>query len=464
MNKFYITTAIDYTNDVIHIGHAYQKILSDALARYHRLIGDKTYFLTGTDEHGKKVEKAEKAEGIEPKAFTDRIAAADKAEWDTLNISYDRFIRTTDEDHKKFVQEFWLKVKSAGDIYPEKYEGLYCESCESYLDESELINGKCPFHPTKEPQKIQEENYFFRLSKYQEFLEKYIEENKDFVIPENKRKEILTFVKSGLKDFSISRQNVKWGIPVPDDPKHTIYVWFDALLNYLTYGVEKNCWPADVHVLGKDNLRFHSVYWPAMLKSAGYELPKTVFVHDFISLNGQKISKSLGNIIRQKELVDKFGIDGVRYFFLRFGPLASDIDISFDRIKEVYNSDLANGLGNLVARVSKLCQNSKLEFVAPEITIENFPEYNKLLENFQVNTALDFVWEIISQADKYIENHRPWELSGNDLKEVLTKLVEEIRKISLLLNPFFPETAKKIEQQFKGPKVKSELSLFPRLS
>ncbi|HBL51698.1 MAG: methionine--tRNA ligase [Candidatus Blackburnbacteria bacterium RIFCSPHIGHO2_02_FULL_39_13] len=464
MNKFYITTAIDYTNDVIHIGHAYQKILSDALARYHRLIGDKTYFLTGTDEHGQKVEKAAKAEGIEPKAFTDRIAAADQAEWDTLNISYDRFIRTTDEDHKKFVQEFWLKVKSAGDIYPEKYEGLYCESCESYLDESELINGKCPFHPTKEPQKIQEENYFFRLSKYQEFLEKYIEENKDFVIPENKRKEILTFVKSGLKDFSISRQNVKWGIPVPDDPKHTIYVWFDALLNYLTYGVEKNCWPADVHVLGKDNLRFHSVYWPAMLKSAGYELPKTVFVHDFISLNGQKISKSLGNIIRPKELVDQFGIDGVRYFFLRFGPLASDIDISFDRIKEVYNSDLANGLGNLVARVSKLCQNSKLEFVAPEITIENFPEYNKLLENFQVNTALDFVWEIISQADKYIENHRPWELSGNDLKEVLTKLVEEIRKISLLLNPFLPETAKKIEQQFKGPKVKSELSLFPRLS
>lgn len=464
MNKFYITTAIDYTNDVIHAGHAYQKILADALARYHRLIGDKTFFLTGTDEHGQKVEKSAKEEGIEPQLFVDKIAAADKAEWDNIYISYDRFIRTTDEDHKKFVQEFYLKVKKTGDIYLSKYEGLYCEACENYLEESELIDGKCPFHPYKEPVKIQEENYFFKLSKYQDFLVKHIEENPKFVVPEAKRKEILSFIKAGLRDFSISRQNVKWGIPVPDDPKHTIYVWFDALINYLTYGVEKNCWPADTHVLGKDNLRFHAVYWPAMLKSAGYELPKTILTHDFINLNGQKISKSLGNIIKPSELVNQFGIDGVRYFFLRFGPLTGDIDISKDRIKEVYNSDLANGLGNLVARVAKLCQTSQLEFNPTAADIRNFQEYNKHLENFQVNNALDFIWEKISQADKYIDSKKPWEQEGEELKQTLTNLVKEIREITILLKPFMPKTAEIIEQQFKGPEIKSETPLFPRIN
>src|SRR3989344_2244564 len=305
--KFYITTAIDYTNDVIHIGHSYQKILADSIARYHRLLGDETYFLIGTDEHGQKVEKSAIEKRIEPKKFVDEIAKEDKAEWDALNISYDRFIRTTDEDHVKFAQEFYLKAKANGDIYLGKYEGLYCEGCEAYYEESQLVDGECPFHPNKELIKISEENYFFRLSKYQKFLEEYVESNKDFVIPEVKRKEILNFIKSGLRDFSVSRKGVDWGIPVPDDPEHTIYVWFDALINYLTFGVQKNCWPADVHVLGKDNQRFHAIFWPAMLKSAGYELPKTILVHDFFSLNGQKISKSLGNVIRPSELVAKFG-------------------------------------------------------------------------------------------------------------------------------------------------------------
>lgn len=354
MNKFFVTTASDYTNDVIHIGHAYQKLLADALARYHRLVGDKTNFLTGTDENGQKVAKSAAEHHKTPKDFVDEIAQADKDQWQSLNISYDRFFRSTDEDHVKFAQEIYLKCKAAGDIYLSKYEGLYCEGCEAYYDESELTDGQCPFHPTKKIQKLSEDNYFFRLSKYQSFLISYMEKHPEFVWPETKRNEVLAFIKRGLRDFSVSRQSLTWGISVPDDPKQKLYVWFDALLYYLTYGVEEKCWPADVQILGKDNSKFHAIYWPAMLKSAGYELPKTILVHDFITLNGQKISKSLGNVIRPSELVEKFGADGVRYFFLRYGPLTSDIDISLDKIKETYNADLANGLGNLVARIAKL--------------------------------------------------------------------------------------------------------------
>ena len=307
MNKFYITTAIDYANDVIHIGHAYQKILADCLARYHRLIGDDTKFLTGTDEHGQKVQKSAEAKEIDPKIFVDDITAKDKAEWKALNLSYDRFIRTTDTDHIEFCQKFYKKCQGNGDIYLGKYDGLYCEGCEAYYDETDLVDGQCQFHPTKKIQNLSAENYFFRLSKYQDFLLEHITKRPEFVWPEKHRNEVISFIKSGLKDFSISRQKsqLSWGIPVPDDENHVLYVWFDALINYLTYGAEENCWPADVHVLGKDNQRFHAIYWPAMLKSAGYELPKTILVHDFMTLNGQKISKSLGKIIRPTELVDK---------------------------------------------------------------------------------------------------------------------------------------------------------------
>lgn len=460
-NKFYVTTAIDYTNDVIHIGHAYQKILADALARYHHLIGDETHFLTGTDEHGQKVQKAAEKAGVEPQKFVDEIASKDKKEWQSLNISYDRFIRTTDDDHIKFAQGFYLKSKRAGDIYLAKYEGLYCEGCETFYEESELVNGRCPLHPNLVPQKIAEENYFFRLSKYQKFLENLIEKNPSFVQPESKRKEVLSFVKSGLKDFSVSRQNLSWGIPVPDDPKHTIYVWFDALINYLTYGVEENCWPADVHVLGKDNQRFHAIFWPAMLKSAGYELPKTILVHDFISLNGQKISKSLGNVIRPSELVSQFGTDGVRYFFLRFGPQTNDVDISVDKIKKTYNADLANGLGNLVARVAKLCESSGIEF--PELKVGLYKEIEKNLKEFRFDYSLEFIWKIIDKSNNLIDEKKPWELKGKELKKVLDDLVLNIRIIAYNLKPFLPETAEKIEKQFAGPKIKSGAPLFPRL-
>ena len=463
-NKFYVTTAIDYTNDVVHIGHSYQKILADALARYHRALGDQTFFLTGTDEHGQKVEKSAVEHGVEPKKFVDQIAALDKAEWDALNISYDRFIRTTDEDHVKFAQEIYLKSKAASDIYLSKFEGLYCEGCESYLEETELVDGHCPFHPTKIPLRVSEENYFFRLSKYQQFLEGLLAEGTKFVIPDNKRKEILSFVKQGLKDFSVSRPNVKWGIPVPDDPKHTLYVWFDALINYLTYGVEEKCWPADVHVLGKDNAKFHAIYWPAILKSAGYELPKTILVHDFLSLNGQKISKSLGNVILPSELVGKFGVDAVRYYFLRYGPLTNDVDISLERIKDTYNSDLANGLGNLVARVAKLAENNNTNTSKLAVDEDNtlWNDVSSQLDKYKVNEALGIIWLAITGLDKYLEKERPWE-NGLEKIVVITTAINQIRKIAFCIQPFLPETAAKILDQFKGPQIKTAAPLFPRI-
>lgn len=461
--KFYITTAIDYTNDIVHIGHSYQKILADALARYHRLIGDLTCFLTGTDEHGQKVEKSAKEKGINPQKFVDQIAAVNKAEWDNLNISYSRFIRTTDQDHIRLAQEIYLRARKSGDIYLGEYQGLYCESCEAYLTESDLIKGKCPFHPKEKILKIKEKNYFFRLSKYQPFLEDLLKKGSRFVVPEKKRKEALSFVKSGLKDFAVSRPNIKWGIPVPDDRKQTIYVWFDALINYLTYGVQKKCWPAEVHVLGKDNLRFHAIYWPAMLKSAGYELPRTILIHDFFSLNGKKISKSLGNVIRPSELVGQFGVDPVRYYFLRYGPLRNDTDFTLKKLKRIYNADLANGLGNLVARVAKLCEKSKLRFKQAK-PLKVSPEIRKELNAFRPDQALRFLWQTIAKGDKILDEKKPWQLKGKNLETVLQKLVNEIRQITFNLQPFLPETAEKIGKQFQGPKIKAEESLFPRLS
>jgi len=304
--KFYITTAIDYIDDVLHIGHAYQKIVADVLARYHRLLGEKVFFLTGVDEHGGKAEKAAKKAGVDFKKWADKISQADKKELRLLNVSFDRFIRTTDKDHEKNVIDFWHRVEKNGDIYLGKYVGIYCEGCEGFITKKDLIKGRCPFHPTQKPVKLTEKNYFFRWSKYENFLKKHIKSHPEFLQPEARRNEMLSFLDRGLEDIPISRPSVKWGIQVPGDSKHTIYVWFDALINYLS-GTPKDLWPADVHMLGKDNVRWHALFWPAMLKSAGYELPKTVYGHGFISLEGKKISKSLGNIIRPSELIAKVG-------------------------------------------------------------------------------------------------------------------------------------------------------------
>lgn len=459
--KYYVTTAIDYTNDVIHIGHAYQKLLADVLARYHRQIGDETHFLTGTDEHGQNVEKSAIEKGVEPKEFVDKIAKEDKKQWDKLNISYSRFIRTTDEDHTKFSQEFYLKAKANGDIYKAKYEGYYCEGCESFKEASELVDEKCEFHPTKEIQKIVEENYFFALSKYQKFLTDHIKKHPEFIWPDSKRREIISFIKSGLKDFSISRQNVAWGIPVPDDPTHTIYVWFDALINYLTYGDKEKCWPADVHVLGKDNQRFHAIYWPAMLKSAGYKLPKTILVHDFISLNGQKVSKSLGNVILPSELADKFGVDGVRYYFLRYGPLTNDIDITLEKIKNVYNADLANGLGNLVSRIAKMAETNDIDCGKTDIKkLDKF--ISEPIENFRFDWALEEIWKKVKILDTKINSEEMWKDTKSKIVSFV-EIVEGLRQIAFDLQPFLPKTAEQIIKIFEGPKIKSAEALFPRL-
>lgn len=462
-NKFYITTAIDYTNDVIHVGHIYQKVIADVLARYHRLLGKKVFFLTGTDEHGGKVEKSAKAAGFEgrEKEFVDKIAKADKEEQESIGVSFDRFIRTTDDDHVKFCLEFWKKVEESRDIYLAEYNGIYCEGCEAFLSKSDLKDEKCPFHPNQELKIIKENNYFFRWSKYADFLKNHILSHPEFVWPESRRNEMLSFIGQGIQDIPISRANIKFGIPVPDDLSQTIYVWFDALINYLT-GALDGFWPADIHILGKDNTRWHALLWPAMLKSAGYELPKTILVNGFLTLNGQKISKSLGNIIRTSELVEKFGADAVRYYLLKLKPIDTDGDISIEKIKEIYNADLANGLGNLVARVAKLCEKSTVDFSAEEIAFDS--QIKEKLTVFSLDEALKIIISWITEINQLISAEQPWTLSGQELEEKLAKYVSVIRKIAYHLQPFIPETAQKILKQFNGSKIKSGPSLFPRLN
>lgn len=471
MQKFYITTAIDYVNDTIHIGHAFQKIAADTLARFYRIkLGeDNVFFLTGTDEYGQKAEKAAAEAGVPTQEFVDKIAKSDQAQQDSLNISYDRFIRTTEQDHISVAQEIWQRVEKNGDIYLGDFNGLYCPGCEAYYTEKDLISGKCQFHPTLDIQKISEKNFFFKWSKYQDFLIDYIEKHPEFIFPESKRQEVLSFAKSGISDIPISRTSFKWGVPVPGNPDHVMYVWFDALTNYLTgVGFLENpklfekFWPADIHILGKDNLRWHALLWPAILKSAGIEIPKTILVNGFLTLNGQKISKSIGNIIRPIDWVEKFGADAVRYYLLRNTTLTEDSDISEEKLKTAYNSDLANGLGNLVARVAKLCEQNSI--IAPEVTnLTIVQNVTALLEQFKFNEALGFIWEKITEVDKKINEEKPWELSGEKLEKILLDYVTKIQQIAFNLQPFLPETAEKILKQFSG-KVKSEKPLFPRIT
>ncbi len=476
-NKFYITTAIDYINDIIHIGHGYQKIVADVLARYHRLLGDKVFFLTGVDEHGSKAETAAKNAGLETKDWCDKISQADEEQLRLLNISFGRFIRTSDTDHKEMVADFWRKVEKNGDIYLGEYTGIYCEGCEAFITEKDLVDGKCLFHPQLTLKKITEENYFFRWSKYKDFLKDYIKNHPKFVLPESRKNEMLNFLEE-IKDIPVSRPSVKWGIPVPGNPKHTIYVWFDALINYIS-GAPKGFWPADVHLLGKDNARWHSLLWPAMLKSAGYEFPKTVYVHGFISLNGQKISKSLGNIIRPSDLVKDFGADPIRYYLLKIKPLADDGDISVEKIKEVYNGDLANGIGNLFERVFTMiidyqidaAGNKKIDANIKEWLKETDKQYKFFMESYNLCEALKEVFAFASKLDKYIDDKKPWVMRKNndaELEAVLTSLFFGIEKIIEWLEPFMPAKmtdAKNYVQKIKSGKIGKEerLNLFPRI-
>jgi len=447
--KFYITTAIDYPNAEPHIGHAYQKIVADALARWHKLQGEDVFFLTGTDEHGKKIQESAEKVGKTPKKFVDELALKFQEAWKLLNVEPNRFIRTTDADHEKLVQEVIEKCNKNGDIYKGKYEGLYCVGCEAYYTEKDAPNCVCPLHNRK-LERIEEESYFFKLSKYQKFLLDLYKKNPEFLLPDERRNEITNRVKEGLKDLSISRTSFKWGIPFPGDKKHIVYVWFDALFNYVSgAGKKQEYWPANVHLLGKDNSWFHAVYWPAFLKSAGYELPKTVFVHGFLSFNGQKISKSLGNAISPVTLVEKYGADSVRYFVLRNFAFAegNDGDFSEKVLVERHNSELADKLGNLVSRVSALAEKYGTEKTKNSLlkTLK-LKEIEKHLENFEVDKALNEIFAFIDKTNEYIQNKKPWET--HDTK-VLYEVIDSIKIAAILLWPFIPAASEKIAKHFK---------------
>jgi methionyl-tRNA synthetase len=450
--KFYVTTAIDYVNAVPHIGHAYQKIVADVLARWNRLIGREVLFVTGTDEHGKKVEEAAKKAGFSDiKKFVDSVVPKFKEAWDALNIVPDRFIRTTDEDHKKIVKEFILKCADKKDIYKGNYSGLYCTGCEQFYTEKEAKDGFCPLH-NKPLEKIDEESYFFRLSGYKDFLLKLYEEHPEFIQPEIRRNEIVNRVKEGLRDLSISRTSFDWGIPFPLNKKHVTYVWFDALINYYTATREKDreeFWgKPTVHLLGKDNTWFHTVYWPAMLKSAGIELPRVTFNHGFLTFNGQKISKSLGNTISPQELVKKYGADTIRYFVCRHFPFASGFDGDFDEkaLVDRHNGELVNKLGNLVSRVTGLIEKKGMEVCENSLKL-GFGKINLLMQKFEIDKALNEIFAFIDKCNEYIQNKKPWETGD---KKILYELADSIKKISILLYAFIPSTSKKIAEKFGG--------------
>lgn len=448
---FYITTAIDYVNAEPHIGHAYQKIIADALARWHRILEEDVFFLTGTDEHGKKIANSAQEAKKSPKEFADLMSKKFKEAWKTLNISYDRFIRTTDKDHERLVQEIIKKANAKGDIYKGFYEGYYCVGCEAYYTDKDAPDLHCPFH--KRPlEKLKEKSYFFKLSKYREFLLELYKNRPEFILPEKRRNEVINRVKEGLHDLSISRTSFDWGIPFPLDKKHVVYVWYDALLNYYTATRQKGrekYWPASLHLLGKDNTWFHCVYWPAMLKSAGIKLPKTIFNHGFLTFNGQKISKSLDNAISPKTLAEKYCSDSIRYFVCRHFPLASgnDGDFSESALISRHNNELADKLGNLVSRVSALAkkhgiEKTKTKNLNSKPLIKNFKKH---LNNYELDKALNEIFAFIDKCNEYVQENKPWETRD---KKVIYELSNSIKDIAILLSPFVPETAEKISKIF----------------
>jgi len=481
--KFYITTAIDYVNAPPHIGHALEKVQADVLARYHKKLSEDVFFLTGTDENSLKNVQAAQEEKISTRELVNRNSQIFKDLREALDLSFDEFIRTTEKRHIQGSQKLWLTCQKE-DIYKKKYQGLYCVGCEVFYKESELENGLCPEHKTK-PELVEEENYFFRLSNYQKKLEEIIAKDQIKIIPQSRKNETLSFIKSGLEDFSISRSAQRaegWGVPVPNDPSQIQYVWFDALANYLTaldYVKDKSkkfkkYWPADIHCIGKGILRFHAIYWPAMLLSAGLPLPKKIFVHGYLTIEGQKISKSLGNIVDPFELVKKYGTDPVRYYLLREFASTEDGDFSIKRFEERYNADLANGLGNLVSRVLTLSEKSNVILSVSEESrpkgqlagqIKSTQEnYQKALEEIKFHEALESIWQLISFSDEFIEKNKPWQLIKTDqvkFKEVLSELLITLKVIASLLEPFLPATSEKILAQLTQNK-KTEV-LFPRL-
>jgi methionyl-tRNA synthetase len=471
---FYVTTPIFYPNAKLHLGHAYTTTISDILARYHRLLGEKTYFLTGSDENTQKMIDAARKEDEEPLVFLDDIVEKFSTLFKELDISYDQFIRTTDQKkHWPGAQALWLKLVDAGDIYKKEYEGLYCVGHEAFITEKDLVDGKCPDHGTV-PEFLKEENYFFKLSRYTQTIKEKIVSDTLRVVPESRKNEILSLLEEGLQDVSFSRPHKKdWpqglGIPVPGDDTQVMYVWCDALANYITAlgygrddGLLKEFWPANVHVMGKDILRFHAAIWPGMLLSAGLPLPQALLVHGFITSNGKKMSKTIGNVIDPQELLAEYGTDAVRYYLARHISPFEDGDITRESFKEVYNANLANGLGNLAARIMQLAEKNLPEPVA--VVFTPYPkEFTEALERFEINAAADFVWSRIQALDQAITQSEPFKVIKVEPargRELIIELVKELAAIDLMLEPLLPATSKKIIDAIMANK-KPE-NLFPR--
>ncbi len=471
-NKYYITTTIPYANAPPHIGFALELVQADVLARWHKLKGEKVFFLTGTDEHGVKNYQTAKKQHLNPQKFVDKNSAYFKKLTKELNISNNYFIRTTDKKiHWPGVIKFWNLLHKKGDIYKKKYKGSYCSGCERFITKKELADGKCPNHPAIKIEYISEENYFFRLSKYSDKIKSLIEKDELKISPQNWKKDFLSLIKDGLMDVSFSRnkKHLPWGVPVPNDDKQIMYVWCDALTNYLT-GIGypnakyKKFWPANVHVVGKDMLRFHAGIWPGMLLSAGLPLPKEIIVHGFLTVNGQKISKSLGNVISPSYLAEKYSADALRYFLLRNITFGEDGDFPEKVLIERHNNELATKLGNLVSRVTGLIEKYGVEKTENKLLKKlNFKKIENLIENYEFDKALNEIFAFIDICNEYIQNKKPWEPSSVDREKILYELKESILKIAELLWPFIPESSEKITKQFSRQKIKKSDILFKKI-
>lgn len=475
--KFYITTSIMYVNSEPHLGFAMELVQADVIARQHRLNGEDVFFVTGADEHGKKIFEAAQKAGISPHEFVDQNSLKIKRLAEALNISNDFFIRTTDKkNHWPTVEKVWQVLAEKGDIYKKEYEGLYCIGCEAFKTGRELTDGKCPYH-LKEPETIKEENYFFKLSGYLGEVKKILEDDKIKIYPDNRKQEAINMISDGMADLSVSRPSsqVSWGIPVPGDPSQNVYVWFEALLNYLSaVGYAENgdnfkeCWPADMHLIGKDILKFHAIIWPAILLATGIELPKNILVHGFITNNGQKMSKSLDNVVSPFEIITKYGADAFRYYFLSEASMFSDVDFTNEKFGAKYSADLASGLGNLVNRVLTIAQKNKdilgdivvsaQDFSGDENKNKIRQEYNTHMGNYELEKALGLIWRFASENDRQIEKTKLWELPKNDPEKFKTEIIALIKNIifiAWLVKPFLPETSGKIFEMIFGEKIES---------